>query len=285
MEDQQQGHLVGSPEDLRTRSPETVKLDEASREFVGQWNELVSTTNWEKGRIIHEWRTALVESETSATEYSDEAWARRVGGVTGQHVGRLRRVFERFGHVHTKFAGLYWSHFHASLDWDDAELWLEGAVQSGWSVSQMRRQRWEAMGAVPAEEPKDKEIVVADRDEDVDPGVERDETVARRTHERGDTEAGPLPEGPDFGDEPQGTAATAEDGATIYSGDSPSETVEFVRPFENLTELPEDLAEAFEHFKLAILRHKADDWNQIPRDEVLAALDALKELALAPAMN
>ena len=27
--------------------------------FVGQWNRLVSTTNWEKGRIICQWRDAL----------------------------------------------------------------------------------------------------------------------------------------------------------------------------------------------------------------------------------
>ena len=57
-------------------------LDIASRPFVGRWNKLVTTTNWEKGRIIHEWREALIAS-APVTEYSDEAWARRVTGVTG----------------------------------------------------------------------------------------------------------------------------------------------------------------------------------------------------------
>jgi hypothetical protein len=61
--------------------------------------------------------------------------------------------------------------------------------------------------------------------------------------------------------------------------------IQFVRPFENLAELPEDLAEAFESFKLAILRHKTDDWRQISRDDVLASLDALKELVLAPSLD
>src|SRR5262245_43352611 len=103
--------------------------DEVSLPFVGRWNHLVSDTNWEKGRIICQWREALQVTKVSPVEYSDEAWSRRVGGVTGQHVGRLRRVFQRFGDSYSRYHGLYWSHFYAALDWDDAEMWLEGAVQ------------------------------------------------------------------------------------------------------------------------------------------------------------
>ena len=46
-----------------------------------------------------------------------------------------------------------------------------------------------------------------------------------------------------------------------------------------------DLAEAFEAFKLAVLRHKADHWRQISCEDLLASLDALKELALAPSLE
>ena len=35
---------------------ESLPVDEASQPFVGRWNALVSTTNWEKGRIIGDWR-------------------------------------------------------------------------------------------------------------------------------------------------------------------------------------------------------------------------------------
>jgi hypothetical protein len=49
-----------------------------------------------------------------------------------------------------------------------------------------------------------------------------------------------------------------------------------------LAELPEDLAEAFESFKLSIVRHRLAGWHEAARDDVLAALDALRELALAP---
>ena len=38
---------------------EQAAVVEASTEYVGRWNRLISTTNWEKGRIIAEWRAAL----------------------------------------------------------------------------------------------------------------------------------------------------------------------------------------------------------------------------------
>ena len=123
------------------------KVVEDSSPFVGRWNELVSTTNWEKGRLIGEWRDALKREGASVTEYSDEAWAQLVGGVTGQHVGRLRRVHERFDADRSEYEGLYWSHFQAALDWQDAEMWLEGAITGSWSVAKMRAARWEAVGA------------------------------------------------------------------------------------------------------------------------------------------
>jgi hypothetical protein len=55
-----------------------------------------------------------------------------------------------------------------------------------------------------------------------------------------------------------------------------------IRPFAALAELPADLADAFESFKLAILRHKVTGWSEIARDDIVDALDALKQLALAP---
>jgi len=91
-------------------------------QFVGQWNRLVSTTNWEKGRIICDWRDALIASGAAVTDFSDEAWSQLVGGVTSRHVGRLRRVFQRFGDAFDQFQELFWSHFQASLDWEDAEM-------------------------------------------------------------------------------------------------------------------------------------------------------------------
>lgn len=270
------------PEALDYSGIPSESLDSASQPFIGRWNQLVSTTNWEKGRIIVQWRKALEESDAPATEFSDEAWARRVGGVTGQHVGRLRRVYQRFGQTYETFAGLYWSHFHAALDWDDAEMWLEGAVQTKWSVSQMRQQRWQAMGALEGEKPKDDDIVSNELDEDFEPALNQDPVAQRLRGEMAEVQGPPIPEGPDFGDEDHPSAD--DHGASIYADDE-RENVEFVKPFENLSDLPDDLAEAFEMFKLAILRHKTSKWDEIPLDDVLASLDALKQLALAPSAD
>jgi hypothetical protein len=68
-------------------------IDRTSEQFLGQWKRLVSTTNWQKGEIIHDWREAMRASGMPSSEWSDEAWSRRVGNVTAQHVGRLRRAF------------------------------------------------------------------------------------------------------------------------------------------------------------------------------------------------
>ena len=126
---------------------ENPAIETASNEYLGRWNRLVSTTNWEKGRIVAEWREALIEAGAPVAAYTDEAWSRRVGSVTPQHTGRLRRVYQRFAAMREEYHGLYWSHFQAALDWDDAEMWLEGAVQNRWSISQMQGERSRTLGA------------------------------------------------------------------------------------------------------------------------------------------
>jgi hypothetical protein len=266
----------------------TIAADAASQTYVGRWNHLVSNTNWQKGRIIHEWRAARMASGAAASEYADETWSRLVGGVSGQHVGRLRRVYERFGDVQSQYDGLYWSHFQASLDWDDAEMWLEGAVQSGWSVAEMRRQRYDTLGALAAGESPDDKVVTAEVDEDF---VDDSGTASTTDRDAGelvaDDHAAEIrsPAGPDFGDEDdvpprRGQADDADEQSVVARRTS---TGEPVRPFADLAELPDDVAEAFEAFQLAILRHKAEGWQAISLADLLASLDALKALALAEA--
>jgi hypothetical protein len=252
----------------------------ASQPYVGRWNRLVSTTNWEKGRIIVQWREALISQGLPVAEYSDQAWCRLVGGVTGQHVGRLRRVFQRFGQTQDQFKGLYWSHFQAALDWDDAEMWLEGAKTSGWSVNEMRTTRWETLGKLEADRPRPQDAVASETDEDFEPATRERAAPGAITGEY-DEVVGPRHDGPDFGDEP-----AAHSGADFPSGSaSATEPVELIRPFENLPELPDDLAEAFDTMKLAILRHKTAEWREISAGDVLRTLDALKALVVAPSAD
>lgn len=252
--------------------------DVTSQPFESHWQTLVSTTNWEKGRIIARWRAAMIEADAPAAEYSDDAWSRRVGGVTGQHVGRLRRVWDRFGATFESYQSLFWSHFQAALDWNDPELWLEGAVQNGWSVSAMRHQRWEATGASAELKPRPEDIVAAELDEDFLGEAESAQRLVEAGGARNsadeETEAAPWEGGAD-------QAALAADGTEAGEADSVA-TAAAVRPFEHLGELPDDLADAFESFKLSILRHKRSGWAEIDCDSVLQTLDALKALAVAP---
>ena len=257
---------------------------EASTEYVGRWNCLISTTNWEKGRIIAEWRNALEQAGAPAASYTDEVWSREVGNVTPQHVGRLRRVHERFGESHTQYKGLFWSHFQAAIEWPDAEMYLEGAVQNGWSISQMREQRWEALGGDPELEPSDTDIVVAELDEDVAANNDSplptaiSESVSE-VHDTVDSSDDESEAAPFDADASHVSADTSDTMETV--ADAPAAPL--TRPFESLPEMPADLKEAFELFKLAILSHKVSGWSEFSRDDVLSVLESLKQLALAAA--
>jgi hypothetical protein len=274
------GQVVG--DEPRVETDLSAKTVESSSPFVGQWNQLVSTTNWEKGRIIADWREAVRKTGAHVTEFSDEAWTRLVGNVTSQHVGRLRRAHERFGAVRSQYSGLFWSHFQAALDWDDAEMWLEGAISNRWSVSQMRGARWEANGGGP-EGPTDGQVIEAQIDEDsynaLTGNAEEASSEAARSG--------------DMDDEPV-AAASRESAATVDAdeSDAPFDTdgesgdkAPRVRPFADLAKLPDDVADAFEQFKLVILSHKMTGWDLISRDDLLGALDALKALAVAPSAD
>ena len=261
-----------------TQSLTAPAFETESLPYLGRWHRLVSTTNWEKGRIIAEWRSALAATDAPTVEYSDEAWARRVNNVSGQHVGRLRRVYERFGAVYDEYTGLFWSHFQAALDWNDAEMWLEGAVQSEWAVAEMRRQRWEALGTPADQRPRDEELVAGELDEDAaDEPNNGDETPAYGSLER----VQPVGDHDAANDE----LTTAEDDRHPPDGDDSISHVEAappVQPFAQLPSLPSDLSDAFESFKLAILRQRLTNWHDVARADVLDSLEALKQFALAP---
>ena len=253
------------------QAADTPLVEETSAEYLGRWNRLVSTTNWEKGRIICQWRDALIEAEAPPASYTDDAWSRRVGNVTAQHVGRLRRVFQRFGATHQEYPGLYWSHFQVAMDWSDAEMWLEGAVQNGWSIAQMGHKRWEAIGAPPQMKPREEDILTAELDEDSHPAGQQaiPETISDSLGVVRDAATDPS--------EVPGVPLR-EPGAT---GDQP--TLEPFRPFDDvLPPLPRDLYKAFHAFRRAILRHKRSGWREVSLDEVLLVLELLRQLASRP---
>lgn len=276
--------IVATPHSATAEDLDDPRSLALSEPYVAQWSVLISKTNWEKGSIICAWRDELVAQSAPASAYSDEAWSRRVGGVTSQHVGRLRRVYQRFGNSYATYANLYWTHFLAALDWDDAEMWLEGASQSKWSISEMRSTRWQASGGEPGTEPDAHEIVGSSIDEDFTPSAEplnrqRDEEDEESRNSK-DIAEGPRYDGPDFGDEPDGggAVATADDGLDDEVADGPVEPT--ISPFASLPTLPVDVADALEQFKLAIIRHRASDWAEFSRDDCVRTIEALRQFTL-----
>ncbi len=251
----------------------------AGDRYVGQWNRLISTTNWEKGRIICQWREALMTSGAAVTDYSDEAWAQLVGGVSSQHVGRLRRVCQRFGDTFDQYEGLYWSHFQASLDWDDAEMWLEGSLQSHWSVSQMRGKRWEALGTPPEEQRVEEEDVVEEvvgedaSDAETASVLEPSATV--------DSASSPTTSVGSPEEKLHGESDAAAKESAVTSEDAVQAAPKRTRLSVDVESLPDDLAEAFEQFKLAIIAHRREEWRDTTPESVVECLESLKELALA----
>lgn len=257
------------------------ELLELQQPFVGRWNTLISTTNWEKGRIISQWREALIEAGAPTTEYSDEAWASRVGGVTAPHVGRLRRVHDRFGEQADTYPALYWSHFLAALDWDDSALWLQGAVEEKWSVSKMREQRWKANGELESDRPNGSQIVEVELDEDT-PNLGTAAQGGTSKDYDGDTDgiaSGPAYEPPDFGEEtelasmPEGNhmndANQSEEG-----GIATDPQMSPLQPFAGLPDLPDDMADVIESLKLAILRHKSAGFEEVKPETIRRYLEA-----------
>ena len=265
--------LVDVDEELTQQQQED--LASKSEPFVGKWNKLISTTNWEKGSIIAGWQSAMEKAGLPKSSYSDERWSQLCGGATPQHIGRLRRTYARYGHVYKQYEGLHWSHFFAALDWDDAEMWLEGAIQNTWSVSKMRNARWETMGKRPEDKPRVDQIVVTELDEE-------NQSISAAVSD-GDYVEGPRAEDPDFGEEDKSASSpgSGEGESDDFVSSVNEATGPKIRPFESFTELPDDIQAAANAFKIAIIKHKADQWSDISLDDLHGLLDALKSLAIA----
>lgn len=56
-----------------------------------------------------------------------------------------------------------------------------------------------------------------------------------------------------------------------------------VRPFAELPSLPNDVCDAFENFKLCVLRHRLAGWNEISREDMVLSLQSL--IAFAEQVN
>ncbi len=266
--------LTDDPQ-LTLSSEDLDSIAAPSLPFVGHWQSLISQTNWEKGKIIFQWRTELQSRGVSSRLYSDPAWSRLVGEVSPQHVGRLRRNWERFGEVFTDYAGLYWSHFFAALDWQDAEMWLEGAVQNDWSVSQMRYQRWETMGKLKEDQPQPVPQDSGSEEEGLRAATSNPATGETVYQDDGPAMQGPLREGPDFGDEPVSPRASHENGGDEFLGDR----VDIDLILQGITD---EIAAPFRQLRSALQKARHEDWASVKRMDLIALVNDLKMLLRKP---
>jgi hypothetical protein len=277
-------------ESLMLNSP---VVEELSTAHIGKWNNLVSQTNWEKGALIISWRESLVTAGMPKAAYSDEAWSRRVGGISSQHVGRLRRVFERFGKQANAYAGLHWTHFQTALDWEDAEMWLEGAVQNSWSVAQMRIQRWEAIGAPEEMKPRNEDVFTAELDDDVNPrndsfGANVEKTTEARIREIGaaDIVDGFTPDD-NLTQQNENNKQKKKQKKSEHKSQQTTPAInimptkEVLTSLKSATKLPLDFFDAIESFKIAIMNQKLSGWKEIDPETVLNNLDTLKALVVS----
>ncbi|MDO4586598.1 MAG: hypothetical protein Q4C95_04785 [Planctomycetia bacterium] len=280
-------------------------IDEIAMEYVGFWNRLVSQTNWEKGKVIQTWRQKLLDAGLPRSVYSDDAIAKRIGNVSGQHVGRLRRVYEQFGKSE-QYPQLYWSHYQAALDWDDAQEWLKKASEEGLSVASMRIARWEKYGAPSDQKPKENEIVSAEQDEDINPYndsnidfvniVDPEDSLKSSTRndlseETKDSSANgrEKPKKDNNRSEGDRSNKSSQENKELaqYRGEdeewtgSTQTTGDILNQINEMKALPDDLAEAFENLKIAILSHKLTKWSDVEAKLVLDYLLAMKAIILS----
>jgi hypothetical protein len=257
-------------------------LEEVSNDFISSWNRLISMTNWEKGKLIHNWRAKLLENGLPRLVYSDESLAKRLGNVSGQHIGRLRRVYERFHSTFASYHGLFWSHFQAVLDWDDGEAWLADASANQWSVATMRLQRWEAIGSPVGQKPNDADIILSEPDEDVNPYNDSDTVLdgnRKSVEPNRDKDKKKKGEGGNHGSGSGGSTGDGSGGTDQDFGNFSSPAEAFSQ-MKQMKDLPEDLREAFEQLKIVILSHKVSGWREVEPQRILTFLNAMKVVVM-----
>ena len=254
---------------IKSQQDDPQQINVLSEQYCQQWDKLVSTTNWTKGKIICQWRERLQAAGFSAHDYSDEAWSRRVGNVTPQHTGRLRKVFIRFGNVQEEYPKLYWSHFLSALDWEAPEIWLEGAQQNRWSVSEMRQMRTTTMRQVETTEIQEDDILLANLTDHVVQPIAGANRPSR------------LPESG-----PASSATDAFKDTEIESGLESHPAAQAAAPPRVATkadsmvidDMPRDFRRVFFRLETMIRKHQSSGWDSVKPKTLLLQLEKFKAL-------
>jgi len=126
--------LFGGPPDLTPAVAIVQQADETEQQLIERAASSVSGSAWEVGEC------ALLWTQRYANGRTDEAFADRIG-VSQQQINLRRLVYQAFADVYNSYCKLKWSHFAASLTWNDASEYLAWAEENEATVAEMKAYR------------------------------------------------------------------------------------------------------------------------------------------------
>jgi hypothetical protein len=128
---------------------DTKRQTDSEEQLVARAQDAVSQCRWVVGECAATW------TERYARGRTDGDFAVLIG-ISGDQVYQRRRVWETFHEIRGEYPSLKWSHFYASLTWEDSRDCLSWAEETHSTVSEMRAwrraQRGEDLSVDPLEE-------------------------------------------------------------------------------------------------------------------------------------
>jgi len=109
-------------------------VKETEEELISKAQSAVSQSNWVVGECADKW------THRYARGRGDGDFAALLG-LTADQVFQRRRVWQTFADVYESYPALKWSHFYASLTWDDAPECLQWADENQATVAEMKAWR------------------------------------------------------------------------------------------------------------------------------------------------
>ncbi|MBL8848836.1 MAG: hypothetical protein JNG89_04100 [Planctomycetaceae bacterium] len=109
-------------------------VKETEDQLIQRAQQALSRCNWEIGECAAMWTKRFARGRTDA-DFGG------LIGLSGDQVYQRRRVWETFNDIHERYGELKWSHFYASLNWDDAAECLQWAQDMSATVAEMKAWR------------------------------------------------------------------------------------------------------------------------------------------------
>ena len=129
----------------------TIEADATEDELVYVAQEAVSRCNWVIGECAARWTERYAKGRTDA-DFGE------LVGLSGDQIYQRRRVWETFADVRDEYSELKWSHFYASVTWDDGAECLAWAREMGATVSEMKAWRRASRGEDLTQPAEDNDI-------------------------------------------------------------------------------------------------------------------------------